>query len=702
MKYGLTLLAGIAGLAGQVHAQDAQDIKREEVEEIIVYGTREDGYRATVAPQVNKTDTPLQEIPFSVQVVTRELIEDRGIATLGEALRYTPGLSPQVGFGASNDRLTIRGSTVPFNYKNGFRRSGFSANDQLANIEQIEILKGPSSALYGRAEAGGVVNIVTKQPLSEAYANVSAEYGDFDALRLTADLNAPLSDAVSARLNLSYDDRESFRDLVYSREYFIAPVVQWRPSDRTTLTVEGEYADREAFADRGFGNNPAFLDAPLKRQFGNQDARQDRNGGLLTAAIEHSFSDAISGRVAASYSEVELDGLFYNYGFPPVSGAGGPDPLVNVRPIDSTDKQTNFTTQAELYAQLRIGAIDHKLLLGVEYGEDTWEYLYLGGQTVQLDFDNPVFPTPTAQGPFTLSFGGDNNTESWAIYIQDEISFGDFRLLVGGRYDESDNDGFDSVFGPNPRAIREESKFSPRVGLTWTPVQQVSLYASWSNSFVPQTFAGVLQGGGLPKALEGESYEAGAKLSFLDGRVRPTISLFDIERTGVAVSDPDDFNFVIQIGETQTRGIEVEVPAAITERWRLIANYTYLDAEVTRDSSLPEGTRLVNVPDRSASLWTSYDIGGSFEGLSAGVGVLYIGERAGNSFGSIELPDYTRVDANLAYSFEVGGKPLEAQLNVLNVFDEFYYDSGGGFIPLYPGAPRTVTLRVSYNFGAGR
>lgn len=666
-------------------------------DEIIVYGTREEGYRATVAPQTNKSDTSLKEMPFSVQVVTRELIDDRGIATLGEALRYVPGLSPQIGFGASNERFTIRGFTQPFNYKNGFRRSGFTVDDQLANIEQIEILKGPASALYGRAETGGIINIVTKRPRDTAFAQVTAEYGSFDALRLTADVNAPLSSTVAARINLSYDDRESFRDLVFSKDFFVAPVVSWRPSDATTLTIEGEFSDRNSYFDRGFGNNPIFLRAPRERQFGNTDARLDRQAGLVSAFLDHRFSEAISARVAASYSEGTINGLFYAYAFPPVLGATGPNPLVRVRPTDSFDNQRNVTAQAELYARFATGPLQHKALVGIERGTDKWRYLFLGGAFVSLPFDNPVYSGP-AQGPFVPTIDGFSDAEATAVYAQDEISIGTLRLLVGARYDWNEVAALDRTFGQTDPDVRSQQKLSPRAGLTWTPSDAVSLYASWSRSFLPQNF-GVLRTGGLPTALTGEAFEAGAKFSLLNGRIRPTISLFDIERAGAAVSDPDDFNFVVQLGRSRTRGIEIDVPAAITPRWRLIASYTHLDAQITADTSIPVGTSLVNAPDHSASLWTSYDVPGALDGLSIGFGAIHIGERVANNNGSILLPSYTRVDSNLSYRFDLGGNPLKLQLNVLNLFDKFYYDSGGAFLPLYPGAPRTVTVRLSYRFG---
>ena len=195
-------------------------------------GTREQGYRATVAPQVNKSDTPIKETPFSVQVVTRELIEDRGITTIGEALRYVPGFSPQIGFVGSNDRFYIRGFITPYNLKNGLRRSTYAPDEQLQNVEQVEVLKGPASALYGRFEPGGVVNFVTKKPQDRAFAEVGALYGSFDQVRLTFDGNASLGDMLAVRLNASYDDKGSHRDFGFSRDLFVAPVLQWRPSTR--------------------------------------------------------------------------------------------------------------------------------------------------------------------------------------------------------------------------------------------------------------------------------------------------------------------------------------------------------------------------------------------------------------------------------------------------------------------------------------
>lgn len=585
-----TMMAAGIAMLGALPAM-AQE-RPVEADDIVVLGTREQGYRATVAPQTNKSDTPIKETPFSVQVVTRELIRDRGITTIGEALRYVPGFSPQVGFGASNDRFYIRGFITPYNLKNGLRRSAYAPDEQLQNVEQVEVLKGPASALYGRFEPGGVVNFVTKKPLDMPFAEVGALYGQFDHLRLTADVSTPITDTLGFRINLSYDDRDGFRDFVFARDRFVAPVLQWRPSDATTVTVEGEYARKTGYFDRGFANDPLFLQAPRERQFGEADARYVNDGGLASLFVDHRFSNAISGRVAFGYSDFTKDSYYYSFGFPPIGRADPTRPQVNRRVARAFDNQRDLTAQGELYARFSTGAVEHKALAGIEYGYDRWRFDVRNspfGVNLPIDFFQPVYGQRT--DATILSADGAWNSNSTAVYAQDEVTFGTVRLLAGGRYDWNTlaNRDFtaDAVAGETKR-----SAFSPRVGLTWTPADAVSLYASWSRSFRAQVDVGRLRGGALPRPLIGESLEAGVKTSLLGGRLTPTLALFDIERRNVAVSDPEDFDLVLQIGRSRSRGVEVEVPAVITPRWRVIANYTYLDATVREDSFVAAGARL--------------------------------------------------------------------------------------------------------------
>lgn len=506
----------------------------------------------------------------------------------------------------------------------------------------------------------------------------------------------------SFRVNISHDDRDGFRDFTFSRDTFIAPVIQWKPSDATSVTLEGEYARKRGYFDRGFANDPLFLEAPRERQFGEEDARYTNKGGVASLFVDHRFSDALSGRIAFGYSDFTKDSYYYAFGFPPVSRADPADPKVNRRTSLAYDRQTDLTAQAELYARFATGAVEHKALFGVEYGYDHWRFDVRNppfGVNIPIDFDNPVYGQRAE--PSVLVADGAWNSDSTAIYAQDELKLGNWRLLVGGRYDWNELRNRDYLAGTGEGETKRGA-FSPRAGLTWTPVPALSLYGSWARSFRAQVDVGRLRDGSLPKPLIGESWEVGAKAELFGGTLTPTLALFDITRRNVAVSDPVDFDLVIQIGKSRSRGIEVEIPAVLTPQWRLLANYTYLDAKILEDSFATPGARLVNAPRHSASLWTTYDFAGSLKGASAGFGIQHIGSRAGNTDNSIVLPAYTRVDANLAYEFDAGFGPLRAQLNVLNLFDKFYYDSGGAFIPLYPGAPRTVTASLSYRFGGGR
>ncbi|GAB5520881.1 MAG: TonB-dependent siderophore receptor [Rhodothermales bacterium] len=652
------------------------------IDGVTVTGAREQGYRAATALQVNRSSAPLKETPFSVQVVTADLIDDRGVTQFGEALRYVPGLTPRVGFSANNDRYNIRGFSTSYTYRNGFRRSGYSVGDQVANIQQVEILKGATSSLYGQAEPGGVVNVVTKQPEAEAFASVVASVGSFSSYRVSADANVPLSPTLGVRLNASYDDRDGYRDLTFAQDWFVAPVIAWQPSSRTRFVIEGEYGQLTSFPDRGFGSDTRFLAAPRERQFAGSDGELTRDGGLITAMLTHDIGEAITLRAAGSYSEFTIEALYYGYGFPAL-GEGTTNPDVTVRPTDSFDNQNNFVLQAEALGRFATGPARHTALVGVERGEDKWSYVFDIAPGVVVPFDNPVVPVP-AQGPFDPFFEGRTNATTTAVYAQNETVLGPLRLLVGARYDQSYL--LNRFFGDNEK---EEGQLSPRAGLTWTPLPEVSLYANASRSFVPQAFP--LKDGGISDAVRGRGLEAGGKFSLLGGRLAPTVAVFDITRFNVAQVDPDDptFSQYILIGESRSRGVELDAPLAITPRWRAVATYAYLDAEITEDTNLEPGTPLINAPDHSAGLWTSYDLTGVLDGLTLGSGILHIGERAATSSGTLLIPAYTRLDASVVYTRSASFGTVRAQLSATNLADEFFYESGGGnFLPLHPAAPR--------------
>ena len=666
-----------------------------------VFGTREQGYRSTIAPTANKSPTPAKETPFSIQTVTRELIEDRGVTTLGEAIRTVPGVTNQVGFGALNDRFRLRGFATESNLKNGIRRSSFASVDELVNIEQIEVLKGPASALYGRFEPGGVVNLVTKKPQHEQRTQVDVSAGRYDFYRTTLDSTGPLGETLDYRLTAAWQDNGSFRDFVNNESKFFSPVLTWQLAPQTSLTFEFEYARKVADMDRGFGNNPRYLDAPIKRNFAEPDTRNSAISKLASVTLDHVLADDWDLHAAIQASDSRLQTSWYAYGFVN-GGIGGSEdnPTVSRRPQLNHDRQIDATALAEISRSFRTGPINHRLLFGAEYSRDWWDYDSAAGTSSTIDFNNPVYGTP----PSPLSPTGEGRfiNDSWALYTQDELSFGSreqWRLLLGGRFDQIDASAIDDYYALSEPSTATFNAFSPRVGLTWTPVEALSLYASWSRSMRTELNNGILEGGQLAKPVKGEQFEVGTKLSLLNGRFTPTLAVFDIRRRDGLVADPNDptFTYSIQVGEQRSKGWELDLPFVVTERWRLLASYTQLDTTISKDSDGGlQGNRLANAPQRNASLWSTYDLPG-VSGLSIGMGANYVGERQANNSNTFTLPSYTRWDSNVTYRF---GQALRyrVQLNVQNLFDKRYYDSGGSFVPMYPGAPRTAMVTLGAAF----
>jgi iron complex outermembrane receptor protein len=662
---------------------------------VVVIGTREEGYRATVATTANKSDTPAKQTPFSVQVVTHELIEDRGVTTFGEAVRTVPGLTSQVGFVGTNDRFRLRGFATPSNLKNGIRRSVFIPVDELANIEQIEVLKGPASALYGRFEPGGVVNLVTKKPLGERQTTLDFTAGDYSFLRSTFDSTGPISETLGYRVNAAWQDSDSFRDFVDLRTRFISPVFAWSPTEDTKLVLELEYLKRDQGLDRGFGSNPLFLRVPIDRSYGEPGMNGENTSRLASLTLDHALSDAWNLRVAGHAGDGELTGRYIGFGFPPISGASTANPVVNRVGTIVFDKETDYAGQAEIAGKLSTGNVTHRLLLGAEVGFQEEDSSFDSAQIGSISLYNPVYgQTFGTISPSTFA----SSNDAVAAYVQDELSFGSqWRVLLGGRYDRIEYSSKDSFSSGGARISADASAFSPRVGVTFTPVPAVSLYASWAESFSTDVFAR-LSSGELAEPIEGEQIEAGAKFELLDQRLRPTIALFEVTRSNGTVADPNDptFSFSIQTGEQRGRGVEIDVPWMISPQWRVIASYTRLDAEFTEDPSRA-GNRLANAPKHNGSLWSTYDFVGFLQGLSIGTGIHHVGEREATDGNTFQLPSYTRWDANLTYRFG-SDQQWRLQINAQNLTDKRYYDSGGSFVPMYPGAPRTVTGTLGVRF----
>ncbi|TFW11004.1 TonB-dependent siderophore receptor [Brevundimonas intermedia] len=685
----LLATASLAALcAAPAFAQDDSILRQQddasELDAITVFGRRLGRIPGETA---TKTGAPVLETPFTVNIVTRELLDLRNVSNIGEAAETVSGVQRTIGF-SGNQRFRIRGFQNISTLRDGFRQSVSQPEIDLQGVESIEVLKGPASALYGRFEPGGVVNFVSKRPYAESGGEAFIVGGSNAYWRGGLDVNAPLTadGTVLARLNVGYENADSYRDLVDNEQLYISPVVEWRPDADTSLLARLEYLQRDAAFDRGFGANAAFLDQPVSRNYGEEFMRIEKEQWVAGLEFNRRLNADWRLRLGGFVSAVDVpEEQFFNYGFPPLSGT-----TVNRSFVSYDETQDDLTLQAELYGRLVTGPLIHRLLIGLDHSRD--ELSFLNGQIAYgqpIDLLNPV----QTGRPTTYLPVGDSHYDYTAtgLYVQDEIAWNNWRLLLGGRLEEVETYAFSADF-VDPGVSRTDSPFSPRAGLTYLLTPHWSLYGSWARSSRNEGDAGLLESGLTPKPTRGEQFEFGTKALAFDGRAELTLSAFEITKTGAVVSDPVDFNLVIQAGEIRMRGVEAEVSARPLDPWTLVASYAYSDSEIVEDTnSVIVGNRLAGVPDHQAALWTSWAFDGALDGLTVGGGVFHASSQAATTSNTLDLPGYTRVDLNAAYAF---GDGYEVRVNVDNVTDETIFITGG-FSQIYPQAPRTARLTLS-------
>jgi iron complex outermembrane receptor protein len=686
LLFATSALSACAFGAGSALAQD--DLLAQEepttLEAITVYGRplgRIPGDTAT------KSGAPVLETPFTVNIISRDLLDLRNVSNIGGAVETISGVTRTIGF-SGNQRFRIRGFQNISTLRDGFRQSVSQPEIDLQGIEGIEVLKGPASALYGRFEPGGVINFVSKRPEDDFGGEVSVTGGSYDYLRFGGDITGPLNaeGTLLGRLNLGYEKAESFRDGIDNEQLFVAPAVEWRPDAQTSLLARLEYLDRDAAFDRGLGNSPAFLTVPISRNYGEDFMRIKKDQWTGALEFNRRLNDDWRLRLGAFYSKVDVpEEQFFNYGFPALSGT-----TVNRSFVSYNETQEDSTLQAELYGRVTTGALSHRILIGIDRTVD--KLAFLDGQVAfgqPIDLLNPV----QTGRPASYTPVGDSHYEyeSVGLYVQDEIAWDRWRLLLGGRYEAVDTYAFTADF-IDPAVTRTDKPFSPRVGLTFLATPDVSLYASWARSYRNEGDAGLLDSGLTPKPTRGDQYEIGAKAILLDGRMEATVSAFELTKTDAVVGDPVDFNLVIQAGELVSRGVEAEVSARPLDPWTIVASFAYTDTEITEDTNtFILGNRLAGVPEHQAAVWTSWAFEGAMDGLTVGGGVFYSSDQAATTSNSFDLPAYTRVDLNAAYAF---GDGYEARINIDNVTDETIYITGG-FSQIYPQAPRSARLTLS-------
>ncbi len=710
----LTVNAGPATLTVSATPSDpTAEVPEEDLIEVVVTGERADkDYFVPEASTATRTDTPILDTPASIQVIPQQVLEDQQVTELDDALQNVAGATVSTTEGRGF-QINLRGfDGVPV-FRDGFRL--FSPNDngdaagqgfpEIANVERIEVLRGPASILFGQLDPGGAVNVVSKRPLETPFYKVALQAGSYGLVRPQVDLSGPLTEDGSLlyRLNAVYQHEDGFRDFDQkTNRFFIGPTLTWRISDRTEIDFQLEYLDDERPLDPGLvalGNRVA--DIPHDRILGEPDDRIESTFIRVGYDFEHRFNKNWTLRNAFRYLESN-DDISATLSFPFIGGLDETTGLLSRVFAEQTVSNETLALQTNVVGKFTTGSIDHTLLLGVDLAQyrlnsESFTLFFPPNVRVPINVFNPVYgavPRPDRLDAPTSSETID--TDSLQIYIQDQIKLLDNLILVAGFNYETVSQNTTTIRGGRTTAIDlSEDAFSPRVGLVYQPIENLSLYANYARSFFPS--AAVTVDDNPLQAEKGEGFEVGVKTELFNQRLLATLAYFNLTRQNVATADPLDPRFSVATGEQQSQGIELNVTGEILPGWNVLGSYTYTDAEITADNRFEVGNRLPGVPKHSASLWTTYEIQtGSLEGLQFGLGFNWVSDRTGDFQNSFNLDNYFLTSAAIAYQRD----NWRFGLNFQNIFDVNYIAGTPRTRTrgIQPGEPFTVIGSISYEF----
>ncbi|WP_138503472.1 TonB-dependent receptor [Nostoc sp. PA-18-2419] len=653
--------------------------------ELVVTG-EQDGYNVPDASTATRTDTPLRDIPQSIQVVPQQVLKDQQVIQASEALRNVSGVQQSIPSGGSaEDIFSIRGFEQNVNLRDGFRDVDQKLVET-ANLERIEVLKGPASVLYGNVDPGGAINFVTKQPLRDPFYSFGVQAGSFGLVRPTADLSGPLNPerTLLYRLNAVYQHGGYFRDLDQEIErYFVSPVLNWKIDEHTNLTLEFEHLDEKRPLDDGliaFGRGVANI--PFDRILNERDDNFSRTQDTVGYRLEHNLSEDL--KLRSRFRFTVSDSRYRS------ASAGSLNEQTGELSRNWADIPVNFKNyllQNDLIGKFSTGRVKHTLLFGVDLERTTNNINYHVDAAPSINIFNPIYGTVPRpyQDQLPVVYAINNQTNFLGIFLQDQVTVTDnLKLLLGGRFDLVDQ---------KSTSDQQDDAFTPRVGIVYQPIQPISLYASFSKSFQPNS--GTLVDGSLLPAERGTQYEVGVKGEFLNNKLTLTLAAYEITKSNVATTDPNNTNFVIPVGEQRSRGIELDIAGEILPGWNIIASYANTDAKVTKSNDGQQGNQLYNVPYNAASLWTTYELQtGSLQGLGFGLGLFYVGDRQGDLANDFKVDSYLRTDASVFYR----RNKLSLGLNFKNLFNVDYIEASRTRTTVNPGAPFTVQGTVSWEF----
>ncbi|GAB5483135.1 MAG: TonB-dependent siderophore receptor [Parasphingorhabdus sp.] len=661
--------------------------------------------------QINavKTPTPIIDVPQSLSIVTADEIKQRGFTSIGQIVDYTPGVNNTQGEG-HRDAVVFRGvrSTADF-YIDGVR-DDVQYYRGLYNLEQVEILRGPNALLFGRGGTGGILNRVTKKgTIGETFGGGQIAIDTFGEFSVQGDINIAAGENIGVRVNAAYESLNNHRDFYDGDRIGFNPTVRFQVSPDTTLDLSYEYADHERFIDRGIptGTDGRPVSALRNVVFGDPELNfTELEAHLLRANLQHAFSDNFKANVSAFYGD--YDKVYSNFYASGYDQANTPNVVTLDGYIDTTERQ-NLILSGNLVGEFETGSLSHTLIFGGEYintSSDQNRFNAFWNTTMD---DNEVFAIErplnlrggvgvnaagiATTNDFTADLNDDTRVDIdvFSLYIQDEIKVTDWlNVVLGGRFDS-----FDITVNNVPNAdirTRKDEEFSPRAGLIIKPRENVSFYASYSESFLPRSGEQFANINGDNNALDPNTFtnlEAGIKWDFEQG-LSFTAAVFEIEQSSPQPNDNDPST--LDIIDSKIRGFELQLRGQVTDNWFVSAGYSFLDGEQVDATGSTTGLRLRELPENMFSIWNSIQIS---DRIGFGLGLTHQDESFINNGNTAVLPAYTRIDA--AAHFDVTDN-LRLQVNIENLTDTVYFPSSHSTHQATVGAPLNARFSITGRF----
>ena len=657
------------------------------------------GYVSTRSTAATKTNTPTIEVPQSQSTVTRQQLDDRDVQTLSDAINYTPGVQTSIyGYDPRADEPQIRGfdTTGIGAYRDGLRQGAGNFSVPLVEpygLQDVTILRGPASGLYGLGSPGGIIDMTTKRPTANPFGEVQLQIGQYDRYQTNFDVGGPVVglDQFTYRITGLFREADTWLRSGDDDRTYIAPAVTWRPDQDTSVTVLAEHQTTKVNANPFFYNDGTANIPTLESndpRFGAATQQQYRLG----YAAEHRFNDFLTVRqnfrvyhVDTDYKSTQIDAIDADAG-------------LAARSTSRAHENFNFVTldnQAE--SHFHLGSIDNTLLMGLDY-QHAYDNTKIGYGTapdldlVTLNYGRQAIANITDYGSQTKQL-----QDEVGIYAQEQARWGGFILTLNGRESFVSTNTRDIVAGTG--TDQDESAFTGRAGLTYLFDSGIAPYVSYATSYSPQL--GTDASGSAFPSTSGEQEEVGIKYQIPNANVLLTAAAFNITQNNVLRTDPNNFLFQSATGQVRSQGVELSATASLAPGVDVVAAYTHLDVKITRGTADTTGKKLSAIPDDSAALFAKYTFqpGWRLAGLGIGAGVRYIGSSYGNDENTFRVKDVALMDAVLDYDFaqlDHRYAGLKLQVNATNLLDTRYQECRSGFCSV--GAYQQVIGSLIYRW----